>query len=190
MPLALEQRLRFSSGDDPESLATVGNIYDGTAKKRFRALFGRGITARDGCVYTAPVGEFHPNNFGLYDMHGNVYEWCSDRLDASAARKGEDRVYRGGGWNVGFEEARSAARTFKKSDARGCEVGFRVARSVDDGDPGRVQGISDGKPRIEHPPPIVQPTPRAASSRWRDDSNQRGVDAIEVVNVHSPRTGW
>jgi formylglycine-generating enzyme len=123
---------RFSSGDDPEILATVGNIYDGTAKKKFPVLFGRGIKAQDHFVYTAPVGRFNPNNFGLYDMHGNVFEWCSDCLDASAARDVKARVYRGGSWNVGFEGARSADRSFGNSHASGCDVGFRVARSVDD----------------------------------------------------------
>ena len=56
---------RYSCGDDPESLAAVGNIADGTLKARYPELGT--IRARDGYIYTAPVGRFQPNAFGLYD---------------------------------------------------------------------------------------------------------------------------
>ena len=56
---------------------------------------------RDGHVYTAPVGSFPPNAFGLYDMLGNVWEWCDDRRTDEATGENRDPVMRGGSWRSG-----------------------------------------------------------------------------------------
>ena len=68
---------RYHSGDDPETLAKVANVADATAKAKFPAWKWT-IKASDGYVFTAPVGQFKPNAFGLYDMHGNARQWCAD----------------------------------------------------------------------------------------------------------------
>ena len=93
--------------------------------------------------HVTPVGEFPPNAFGLYDMHGNVWEWVKDQwhenyrgapLDGSAwinDRQCDDRVVRGGSYRSGARYIRSASRgrpTSNPSDL--LKVGLRVARSL------------------------------------------------------------
>ena len=91
---------------------------------------------------TAPVGSFAPNQFGLYDMHGNVWEWVEDCLhinyegapkDGSAWIAQGDcnhRVVRGGSWAGYPVGLRSALRFWYSADDHGNDLGFRVARTL------------------------------------------------------------
>jgi formylglycine-generating enzyme required for sulfatase activity len=85
-----------------------------------------------------PVGQKQPNALGIYDMHGNVWEYCSDFIDDYATMTSADPVgrvtprqgaMRGGGWMHGPEECRAATRLI--SDDMFGGAGFRVAVSVD-----------------------------------------------------------
>ena len=136
---------RYYSGDDPETLAKVGNVADAAAKAQF-PNWTYTIKANDGYVFTAPVGKFKPNAFGLYDMHGNAWQWCADWWaeyyatspvdDPTGPASGNLRVLRGGSWSCcgswcGYRPAgsRSAGRLGSYPDGRDFEIGFRVART-------------------------------------------------------------
>ncbi|WP_407530651.1 formylglycine-generating enzyme family protein [Methylobacterium oryzisoli] len=102
----------------------------------------------DGCgslwdrKQTAPAGSFQPNQFGLHDMHGNVWEWVEDLWhdhhggapsDGSVRLQGGDphyRVIRGGSWRNETEFIRAAVRFKRNVNVRFDTLGFRVVRSM------------------------------------------------------------
>lgn len=97
------------------------------------------VAGTDQWRYTAPVASFPANDWGLHDMIGNVWEWCSDWLDGNYYMKspstdpqgpehGEDRVVRGGSWGFHPKWLRTSARVRAKPESRGDDIGIRCVR--------------------------------------------------------------
>jgi len=130
---------RFPSGDDTNDLPKIGNLADASLKESFPRQ-KRTMGTSDGYAFTAPVGSFRPNNFGVYDVLGNAAELCADWYSASYYAQspedapqgpefGERRVARGGGW---FHLPLSVADRWPAPLSFRCEwMGFRVACDLD-----------------------------------------------------------
>jgi uncharacterized protein (TIGR02996 family) len=106
----------------------------------FNGRFPYGRAPQGPCLRRpSAVGSYGPNAWGLYDMHGNVYEWCSDWFDSYAGSSqtapqgpgaGEHRVQRGGCWFSSSAGCRSAARARDEPGNSAGSVGFRVCLTV------------------------------------------------------------
>jgi len=95
----------------------------------------------DDVAAAQPVGRKQPNDFGLFDMLGNVWEWCWDHADP--ARYADYRSFRGGGWADKPWSVRASVRRGSMPDAALDDVGFRVAMgSVGQAGSGAAQGWS------------------------------------------------
>jgi formylglycine-generating enzyme required for sulfatase activity len=109
---------RYCSGESEADLDTVGWYRENSGRKLH------------------VVGEKAPNGVGLYDMHGNVWEWCADwygeysgdeQRDPAGPASGQDRVMRGGSWNDYARGCRSAQRGWISPGLRRDDLGFRLA---------------------------------------------------------------
>jgi sulfatase modifying factor 1 len=127
-------------GNKPDKACRYANGADLSAQAKIQGARSWSIhDCTDGFAYTAPVGRFRPNAFGLYDMLGNVWEWTEDNYHDSYEGApavagawqgdGRKRVLRGGSWNNSPSNVRAAIRFGNKPDIRFSTFGFRVARS-------------------------------------------------------------
>ena len=127
----------------------------------------------DGYPTTAPVMSYKPNKLGLYDLGGNVWEWCEDWHDS--AKKG--RVLRGGSWNFGSRSILlSSSRTIATPDGRRNGGGFRLVLV-----PGTSSAV--GASETANPPtsPLVQPIKPAATPPAKNDfTNTLGMKFVPV----------
>jgi formylglycine-generating enzyme required for sulfatase activity len=114
-------------------MTTDSISWEASARK---ALGDYGWTSENSEKQTHPVGTKAPNAWGLYDMHGNVMEWCQDwkgpylggcAADPQGPSKGSHRVLRGGSWSAGAQSCRPASRLRAFPAYRDSATGFRVA---------------------------------------------------------------
>ncbi|MCL2132005.1 MAG: SUMF1/EgtB/PvdO family nonheme iron enzyme [Lentimicrobiaceae bacterium] len=139
-----------SRGDLHANPYSFGGPYAMNDKGCFLANFKprRGDYGADGGVYPIIVAHYHPNDFGLYDMSGNVAEWCEDAYDPSAfiyghdlnmqytyyAKKGDHpnfkrKVIRGGSWKDISDFIRPQTRDFEYQDSCKPYIGFRCVQT-------------------------------------------------------------
>jgi formylglycine-generating enzyme len=128
-------------GDNPDD----GKGWDNCADQSLRGKTPVGYGGEgffswdDGFAFTAPAGTFKANALGLYDMHGNVWQWCQDRhgddgvdygreaaVDPTGQETGNKRVLRGGTWISAPRGCRSAYRGWLEPDQGYDNGGFRV----------------------------------------------------------------
>ena len=131
-------------GDDSAEACRYANGVDATLTERFpKGRWEDRVPCHDRHIFTAPVGSFEPNAFGLYDMEGNAFEWVEDcwadnyrdaPADGSARTASADcsnRVNRGGSWTSIPTGLRSAHRGIDNfENTRVVDLGFRVARDL------------------------------------------------------------
>jgi sulfatase modifying factor 1 len=128
-------------GDDRQSACLYANVADLTAAEALKWPTDEGTVfqCKDGYVYTAPVGSFRPNAFGLYDMLGNAWQWTEDCFhedyggapsDGSAWVSGQCkyRVLRGSSWRGNPPNVRPAFRHSYDAMIRQDMAGFRVVK--------------------------------------------------------------
>lgn len=123
----------------------IGKIYaNSNIITHDDANFG-GVEGKDIWIWTSPVGSFTPNGYGLYDMIGNVWEWCFDEYNAgfyefsteynpkfgrSIAPENENfRILRGGAWGGSKDDLRVSDRWYHLSS--GSTIGFRCVMDID-----------------------------------------------------------
>ena len=156
----------YLGGDSADTIYAFGNVADaaleaahpGMTKRQHIARLGKG--EGDGYVYTAPAGMLKANGWGLFDTHGNVWEWCSDKYydqyyseltnrrvmqlatDVPAVvdpqgpqttphhKYGDWRSMRGGAWCTGPISSRCASRSFGEASDAFVYTGFRVVADI------------------------------------------------------------
>lgn len=135
-------RTQYYTGDDPQSLFAAANIFDTHAAKNWEKWQSYALAGSDGFAFTSPAGSFAPNAFGLYDMHGNAWEWTADwhddryyanspAADPQGPSSGDVKVRRGGSWHTWSFYARSSYRNWNTPTTRYTLVGMRLLREVD-----------------------------------------------------------
>ena len=146
--LAKESEWEYSCRAGSETSYGFGNIktgfFDKIFKKKYKELDDYGWYMQNSDEQTHPVGTKKPNAWGLYDMAGNLYEWCEDdfkpyenldddlddEIDETIFGESQDemKVLRGGSWYGVAQYLRSSNRYFASPNFKGDIVGFRIVK--------------------------------------------------------------
>ncbi len=131
------QSTLFPIGNDPVALDLSANVFDTSSAKLWPQWAAYARPNDDGYTFTAPVGSYEPNAFGLYDMAGNVWEWTADWYgenyyqdspleDPQGPAQGTAKVRRGGSWHTWPLYARCNFRNVNSTDTRYVLQGMRL----------------------------------------------------------------
>jgi acetoin utilization deacetylase AcuC-like enzyme/formylglycine-generating enzyme required for sulfatase activity len=178
--------------------STQYNFGNGSGSLKDHAWYTENSSAT-----THPVGQKKPNAWGLYDMHGNVAEWCNDHYseayyqqspgkDPRGPAEGKERALRGGAWNSSAESCRSAYRASDPSIDDTClandAIGFRCVRNAPV--PGAAGPPWRGRPALASRghPGLALPThdaPVAPEAQGQDAlaTKEQGRDALATMIV-------
>jgi formylglycine-generating enzyme required for sulfatase activity len=201
MTLPTEAQWEYACRAGTETPYSFGSVCDGTqANCDGNYPYG---TKKKGpyLAKTSPVRSYPANAWGLFDMHGNVWEWCNDwyraystspAADPHGPNEGHARVLRGGCWYFYARNARSACRYYYGPGDRIFYIGFRCAQVLGAAEPTRADG---GRRRRLHPTSggagarvFIQPqqastTPLPEGAAVRVESD---VDVLELTRITKP----
>jgi formylglycine-generating enzyme required for sulfatase activity len=133
---------RYPNGNDPQRLTEIANTFDTHSAVNWSRWSGFALRGSDGFAFTAPVGHFAPNAWGLHDMLGNAWEWVADwhaddyyahspTNDPQGPAEGDVRVRRGGSWHTWSLYARCGYRNWNAPSTRYTLVGMRLLLEAD-----------------------------------------------------------
>ena len=126
----------YGTASTAKDLCTFANVAD-RSKSLTGAKWTKRVACDDNAWFTAPVASYQANQYGLFDMQGNTWEWVADTWSDSISSKtvvdsaksedtSPDRVLRGGGWESDARRARVSTRSKGSASNRASMTGFRV----------------------------------------------------------------
>ena len=132
----------WSKGENYEYVNAIANIADQAIREHY-VVYAVATEWNDTYPFSAPIEKFQPNLFGLFDMHGNAFEWCADwfdgqyyagspGVDPKGPESGKGRVQRGGSFLHHVDDSRSAHRDSGAPDEATSCVGFRILRTIEE----------------------------------------------------------